>query len=45
LFGIATGADLHGLEAEGFDLVEHGLERKMIVDRVEYADGNLAVGA
>jgi len=33
IVGIATGADLHGLEAEGFDLVEHGLERKMIVDR------------
>src|SRR6266850_1418727 len=41
---IPAGADLHGLEAEGADFLEHGVEGKVVIDRIEYPDGNLAVG-
>src|SRR6266850_2321084 len=44
IVGIAAGPDFHGLEAEGADLIEHGVEREMFVDGVEDADGNLAEG-
>jgi hypothetical protein len=42
IVGIAPCADFHGFETEGGDLVEHGVKRKMIVDRIEDADGNLS---
>src|SRR6266403_2552684 len=44
IVGIAAGPDFHGLEAEGADLIEHGVEREMFVDGGEDADGNLAEG-
>src|SRR6266850_2121545 len=45
IVGITARADFHGLKAEGADLVEHRVERKMFVDGVKDADGNLAEGA
>ena len=44
IVGIAAGPDFHGLEAEGADPIEHGVEREMFVDGVKDADGNLAEG-
>ena len=42
IIGIAARADFHGLEAEGRNFVEHGVERELLVDRIEDADRNLA---
>ena len=43
-FGITSGADFHGFEAEGADFIEHGVHGKVFVYRIKYADGNLAHG-
>src|SRR5208337_3834798 len=41
---IASRADLHGLEAEGADFVEHGIDGEIFVNvRVEHTDGDLAL--
>ena len=42
IVGIAARADLHGFEAEGGDLVQHGVEGQMVVDGIENANGDLA---
>src|SRR5260370_17731836 len=39
---IASRADLHGLEAQRADLVQHGVEGEMFIDRIENADWDLA---
>src|SRR6266566_9410714 len=39
---VAAGADLHGFETQSADLIKHGVEREMFIDRVENADRNLA---
>ena len=36
-----AGANLHGFQTERADLIEHGLQREMLVDGVENANGNL----
>ena len=38
---IASGADLHGFQTQCGDFVEHGVERKMFIDGIEHADGDL----
>ena len=38
---IASRADLHGFQAQGADLVQHGVEGEVVIDRVKHADGNL----
>jgi hypothetical protein len=42
IVGVAACADFHGFQAKSADFVEHGVERKMFVDRIEDADGNFA---
>src|SRR2546429_356633 len=39
---IASRADLHGFETKGGDLVQHGVEGEMVIDRIKHADRNLA---
>jgi hypothetical protein len=40
-----TYGNFHRLESERTHLVQHGVERKMSIDSIEDADGNLAEGA
>src|SRR5712692_387952 len=39
--GIATRANLHGFKSQRANFIEHGIEREMLVNRVENADGDL----
>src|SRR5258708_7071685 len=39
---VASRADLHGFQAQGSDFVQHGVKRKMFVNRIEHANWNLA---
>src|SRR5712692_9507111 len=41
IIGIATGANLHGFKTQRANFIEHGIEREMLVNRVENADRNL----
>src|SRR5205807_535630 len=38
---IASRADLHGLQTQWADLVQHGVEGEMFIDGIEHADGDL----
>ena len=38
--GIAAGTNFHGFEAERGNFFEHGVEREVVVNRVEHADGD-----
>src|SRR5258708_12452995 len=42
---VASRADLHGFQAQGSDFVQHGVKRKMFVNRIEHANWNLAQAA
>ncbi len=39
---VPSRADLHGFQAQGSDFVQHGVKRKMFVNRIEHTNRNLA---
>src|SRR2546427_9318033 len=39
---VASRADLHGLQTQGGDFVQHGVKGEMFIDGIKHADRNLA---